>query len=188
MAELYRGVTLRVSQWMAIGLFDVVLLVAQAGCGNGAAPSGGEVQEPARGPQPAETITFEIKGKAFELELALDDDARAQGLSDRRSIAEDGGMIFIFPYARSTQFVMRRCYVPIDLIYVDDDGYIDSLHAMEVIEPIGGPRWESPTRGYPTVGRILYAIELKGGMIAELGLKRGEKLGLSPELLQLKAQ
>ena len=97
-------------------------------------------------------------------------------------------MLFVFPSPRPTQFVMRRCYVPIDLIFIDDDGYIDSLHAMEVIEPIGGARWKNPFSGYPSAGSILYAVELKGGKIAELGLKRGEKLDLPDAALQLKAQ
>ena len=97
-------------------------------------------------------------------------------------------MLFVFPSPVRTQFVMRRCYVPIDLIFIDEDGYIDSLHAMEVIKPIGSARWKNPSLGYPTRGYILYAVELQGGKIAELGLQRGEKLDLPEAVLQLKAQ
>ena len=163
------------------------LLAGLVACGNGgepADPSGtgtGEAATP-------ETIELPLKDQTFNLELALDDESRTQGLSDRKSIAEHGGMLFVFPSPRQTQFVMRRCYVPIDLVFVDEDGYIDSLHAMEVIEPIGGARWKNPFSGYPSTGEILYAIELKGGKIAELGLKRGEKLELPESVLQLKAQ
>ena len=134
------------------------------------------------------TVEFPLKGETFHLELAMDGDSRTQGLSDRKSIADDGGMLFVFPTPRNAQFVMRRCYVPIDLIFIDEDGYIDSLHAMDVIEPIGGARWKNPSLGYATAGSILYAVELKGGKIAELGLKRGEKITLSKAVLQLKAQ
>ena len=97
-------------------------------------------------------------------------------------------MLFVFPSPVKTQFVMRRCYVPIDLVFIDEDGYIDSLHAMEVIEPVGGARWKNPSSGYPSAGSIRYAVELKGGKIEELGLKRGEKIDLPEAVLQLRSE
>jgi len=171
-------------------LLGVLLLFVfvLGGCGNGGAPAG-QGDPNATGPSTrAQTLELTLKGQAFELELAIDHGARMQGLSDRKSIADDGGMLFVFSSPVKTQFVMRRCYVPIDLIFIDEDGYIDSLHAMEVIKPIGGARWKNPHTGYPTAGSILYAIELKGGKIAALGLKRGEKLALPESVVQLKAQ
>jgi len=163
----------------------LVLLMVLSACGNGGEPAGPAGDTPTDQPQ---TIAWTLKGRTFDLELALDDDARRQGLSGRKSIADDGGMLFKFPEPVKTQFVMRRCYVPIDLIFIDEDGYIDSLHAMEVIEPVGGARWKNPSLGYPTRGLILYAVELQGGKIAALGLERGEKLDLPKAVLQLQAQ
>ena len=165
----------------------LALLLMLSACGNGGEPADQSADDQARPSQP-ETVAFPLKGQTFRLELALDDASRHQGLSDRKSIPADGGMLFKFPEPVSTQFVMRRCYVPIDLIFIDEDGYIDSLHAMEVIEPIGGARWKNPFTGYPTLGEVLYAVELRGGKIAELGLKRGEKLDLPEAVVQLQAQ
>lgn len=173
---------------IAFVVLAAVLLSVLPACGNGGASAGKPGDDASKKPAGSETIAFPIKDQVFTLELALDHDARMQGLSDRKSIAADGGMLFVFPSPVQTQFVMRRCYVPIDLIFIDEDGYIDSLHAMEVIEPIGGARWKNPFTGYPTTGSILYAVELQGGMIAELGLKRGEKLKLPEAVLELKAQ
>lgn len=163
------------------------ILTGLAACGNGGAPAERDEANSANSAQP-ETIAWTLGDQTFNLELAIDSETRTQGLSDRQSIADDGGMLFKFPSPVKTQFVMRRCYVPIDLVFIDEDGYIDSLHAMEVIEPIGGARWKNPFTGYPTAGSILYAVELKGGKIAELGFKRGEKLVIPESVLQLKAQ
>lgn len=180
-----------VTRWLIQRMFAVALLalmLSLSACGNGgeaAKPAGRDLASDASG---AETVAFPLKGQTFTLELALDDDARSQGLSDRKSIADDGGMLFVFPSPVKTQFVMRRCYVPIDLIFIDEDGYIDQLHAMEVIEPIGSARWKNPFIGYPTAGYVLYAIELKGGKIEELGLKRGEKIDLPEAVLQLTSE
>ena len=60
--------------------------------------------------------------------------------------------------------------------------------ATLVIEPVGGARWKNPVSGYPTAGSVLYAVELAGGQIEALGLKRGEKVQLPDAVLQLKAQ
>lgn len=172
---------------IAVFVLCSALLLGLVACGNRGEPA----DPPDTGSNATttpETIELTLKDQTFKLELALDEDSRLKGLSDRKTIAEDGGMLFVFPFPRQTQFVMRRCYVPIDLVFIDEDGYIDSLHAMEVIEPIGGARWKNPFSGYPSAGAILYAIELKGGKIEELGLKRSEKLHLPEAVLQLKAQ
>lgn len=163
----------------------LALLLALSACGNGGEPAGQTGRDASA---QLETIDFPLKGETFTLELALDHETRTQGLSDRKSIPDDGGMLFVFPSPVKTQFVMRRCYVPIDLIFIDEDGYIDSLHAMEVIEPIGSARWKNPFTGYPTAGSIRYAVELSGGKIAALGLKRGEKIDLPDGVLQLTSQ
>lgn len=169
--------------------FVVVQALFLPGCGS----SGDDAAEPVTDAQRTanaslETEAFKIKGRTFMLELALDNESREQGLSDRESIDEDGGMLFAFSFPMQRQFVMRRCLVPIDLIFIDRKGYIDSLHRMEVIEPIGGPQWLNPSGGYTSVGRVQFAIELKSGMIDELGLERGDKLDLPWESLQSRAR
>ena len=58
-----------------------------------------------------------IKDKEFKLELALDDEKRFKGLSDRKEIPKDGGMLFVFKRAEEREFVMRDCPIPIDIIF-----------------------------------------------------------------------
>ncbi|MEM6258563.1 MAG: DUF192 domain-containing protein [Planctomycetota bacterium] len=175
-------------QWSMQLVLTLALLPSLTACGNGGEPADTAGPEAGSDPGIVETVDVTLKGQTFSLELALDHASRIQGLSDRKSIAEDGGMLFIFPRPVQTMFQMRRCYVPIDVVFIDEDGYIDSLHAMQVIEPIGSPRWKNPASGYPTAGPILYAIELAGGKIEELGLRRGEKVELPEAVLQLEAQ
>ena len=170
-----------------MGALLITSLLVLSACGN-AGDTTGQQSATTNKPADAQTVELTLMDQTFNLEVALDFASRNQGLSDRNSIDATGGMLFKFTSPVKTQFVMRRCYVPIDLIFIDEDGYIDSLHAMAVIEPIGGARWKNPSSGYPTAGKILYAVELKGGKIAELGLSRGEKIELPEAVLQLKAQ
>src|SRR5690606_24546556 len=73
-----------------------------------------------------------IKNETFTLELALDEASRFQGLSDRAEIADDGGMLFVFPKEAIREFVMRRCLVPIDIAFLNAEGEVVWMHAMQV--------------------------------------------------------
>lgn len=120
-------------------------------------------------------LDVKIADKAYQLEVALKPSARRQGLSDRKRIASDGGMLFVFARAAEKTFVMRRCLVPIDLIFLDGQGRIMNMHAMKV-EPYDQPEWEL-TR-YPSAGPTQFAVELAGGSIERLGLERGQVIDL----------
>lgn len=172
--------------WLAWVILAVAVFVL-SGCGKSGEAKGTGSNGTATEKPPA-TQAIEISGHKFELELALDDDEREQGLSDRKEIAEDGGMLFVFSQPRKASFVMRRCYVPIDLVYLDDDGYIDSIHRMTVIEPVGGPLWNNPTRGYTSAGAVQFALEFKGGTLDKLGLRRGDKIELPYKKLESMAE
>jgi len=116
----------------------------------------------------------------FNMELALTPAQRTQGLSDRSSIAENGGMLFVFPKPENVRFVMRRCLVPIDIIFAKEDGTITAMYEMQV-EPYDID--EDDLTLYPSHQPILYALEFKAGTLAKLGLKLGDKLDLSfPDL------
>lgn len=174
--------------WVAVSAFVVGSLALTPGCGSGQAEPSEVSQGEGEADQASAMQAVTLKGRRFNLELALNHAQRVQGLSDRESIADDGGMLFVFPRPVPGRFSMRRCYVPIDLIYIDRKGYIDSLHRMEVVEPIGGASWKNPLRSYSSAGLIQYVIELKGGTLDELGLKRGEKIELPFDALQSRAE
>jgi uncharacterized membrane protein (UPF0127 family) len=126
-------------------------------------------------PQHADTKTLPIVmgGKTFNLELAVTNNQRFQGLSDRKQIAADGGMLFVFAEAEPRTFVMRKCYVPIDIIFLDPGQRIVAMHAMTV-EPYNTP--ENKLKLYRSNWPAMYAIELAGGTLAKLKLKTGDKI------------
>ena len=133
----------------------------------------------------AGTQRVEIAGRTFELELALDSAARYQGLSDRPSIPEDGGMLFVFPHPRELTFVMRRCLVPIDLIFLAPNGRVVSMHQMP-IEPYDTSEWR--LKKYSSGWPAQFAIELRGGTLDELALEPGQKVELPLEALKRRAE
>ncbi len=132
-----------------------------------------------------DTLRVKLNGRSFDLELALDHETRYRGLSDRESIAEDGGMLFVFPTAAPRQFVMRRCLVPIDVIFLGPTARVVSMHRMRV-EPYDRPEHE--LRRYSSEWPAQFAIELAGGTLDELGLSLGDRVELPTEELKARAR
>ena len=118
-------------------------------------------------------LPISIGNTVFNLELALTPDTRFQGLSDRKTINKNGGMLFVFPQAKQRTFVMRKCYVPIDIIFLDPGKRIVAMHQMPVV-PYDTP--ESELTHYPSHWPAMYAIELPGGTLTQLKLKSGNKI------------
>lgn len=146
--------------------------------------------------------TVKLAGKTYFLEIAADTDKRMLGLGSRTQIADDGGMIFVFPASQVAvqSFVMRDCPIDIDIIYTDGAGRILAMHEMKK-EP---PRDESKGEGKPgdmmndVYDRRLpryssrypatFAIELQAGSIKKLGLKEGDLAEFDHAALKKMAQ
>lgn len=144
------------------------------------AVTGCDEQVPKPGDQ---TITVDIAGEPFTLELALTQAQRFKGLSGRQDIAKDGGMLFVFTDAAKRYFVMRDCLVPIDIVFIAPGGRIVKMHEMQV-EPLDTPEHELVR--YDSQWPAQFVIELKAGSIERLALKPGQKLELPwRELAQL---
>lgn len=130
-----------------------------------------------------------LADRLFELELALTPDQRAQGLMGREFMADDEGMLFVFPdeppYPAEVSFWMKDCLMPIDIIFIDREGIVSAIHEMQPPEP-GTPDEDLPV--YSSSGPVQFAIELRGGLASELGLEVGDFIELRREFLMDLAQ
>ena len=150
-------------------LLAMILILGVVGClnwrhGEPAAPS-------------AETIPVKLVGQEFHLELALTPEARYHGLSDRTEVPRRGGMLFVFPDDDVVVqgFCMRRCLVPLDILFLAPDGTIVKTHEMQMV-PYDLPEMQLPS--YSSEQPAQYAIELRAGTLRELGLRPGPKVAL----------
>lgn len=126
--------------------------------------------------------------KNFFLEIVADDALRFKGLSGRQTIAEDGGMIFVFPNSKVQvqSFVMRDCAIPIDIIYLDSAGRILAMHNMQPEPPRGADevadadgfneKYDARLKRYSSRFPAQFVIEIQGGMIQKLNLKEGDRV------------
>jgi len=137
----------------------------------------------------ANVEVVEIEGRKFFLELAADNPTRTKGLGEREVIADDGGMLFVFPEPRRLNFVMRDCPIAIDVIFLDQLGNVTAVHHMPPEEPQRENEsdydYEMRLKRYPSRLAAQFAIELQGGKAGELGVEAGEAIKL--ELNRLKS-
>ena len=104
---------------------------------------------------------------AFTVELAISADQRAQGLMDRREMADDHGMLFDFGLTRRVAMWMKNTYLPLDMIFIRKDGTIariaaDTVPLSEAIIDSGEP--------------VHFVLELNGGSATKLGIAPGDKV------------
>lgn len=133
-----------------------------------------------------------IAGETFRLEIADDDDSRILGLSHRDSIAERGGMIFVFPRDQRLQFLMRHCLVEIDIAFLDASGRVVALHEM-VVEPPqregeSDLAYESRLQRYDSRFKARFAVEVAGGTLRALGVETGDRIDFDVEGLKARAR
>lgn len=163
----------------------LILLLAVA-CGDAGSPPA-----PAA-PRAPDTAWVEIGDQLFELEPALDPVSRYRGLSGRRSIAPDGGMLFVFPRSQPLRFVMRHCPVPIDVAFLDESGRIVALHEMVPEAPQrpdeSPAQYDARLRGYGSGVPARFAVETAGGRLAQVGAKVGDTLVFDADALRARAR
>lgn len=101
----------------------------------------------------------------FDVELALTLDQQAQGLMYRPGLDRDAGMLFVHRPARSANMWMRNTAIPLDMLFIAEDGRIVKIVERTVPYSLAMISSGRPVRG---------VLELNGGTAARLGLRPGD--------------
>jgi uncharacterized protein len=109
-------------------------------------------------------------GAAIQVELATDDATRAQGLMFRDHLAEDRGMLFLFPESGEYPFWMKNTLIPLDMIWIDDQRRV--AHVSSNVPPCKA----DPCPNYPPNANAKYVLELAAGVAAKHHLANGQAL------------
>ncbi|MBR0458493.1 MAG: DUF192 domain-containing protein [Victivallales bacterium] len=123
-----------------------------------------------------------IKDAPFaKIELALTPSEHKQGLMKRKTLAEDGGMLFVFPEASVLKFWMMDTWIPLDVVYLDERGVVVAIHTMPPEPRKANEDDESYCRRlktYSSVKPAIAALELNAGTAESLGLQVGDTIDL----------
>ncbi|ESY69614.1 MULTISPECIES: DUF192 domain-containing protein [Mesorhizobium] len=104
--------------------------------------------------------------RSFSIEVADNEAEREAGLMFRENMADDHGMLFVFDETREVNFWMKNTPMPLDLIFVGQDGRIRAIKQ-------GEPQSEAiVSPGEP----VRFVLELKAGTAARDGIADGDLL------------
>lgn len=118
---------------------------------------------------PTNSVALSIRtasGKThhFTVELAVDSQSQERGLMDRKSLPDDHGMLFPFPYPQAASFWMKNTPLPLDLVFIRPDGTIAAILQ-------GKPNDLHPLSAGEGVSAVL---EIAQGRAAALGIEGGD--------------
>ncbi|WP_019170407.1 DUF192 domain-containing protein [Pseudaminobacter salicylatoxidans] len=116
---------------------------------------------------PAPLVAVTAGGeRSFSIEIAGDDLQRAAGLMFRERMADDHGMLFVFDQTQPVGFWMKNTPMPLDLVFVREDGRVESVgHGEPFSEAL-----------IPSRGPVRFVLELKAGIAEKAGIKEGVQL------------
>ena len=115
------------------------------------------------------SVTGQAGTSHFNVEIADTASARATGLMCRRALAEDAGMLFIYPRPQVVKMWMKNTSIPLDILFVDAD------HRIVKIATNAAPlRQERIDSGTP----VTMALELPAGTVERRSIRVGDSLHL----------
>ncbi len=155
-----------------IGL--VIVFVIAAGAATGAyqylkaadgviSPGDGTMMEP--GPRVAVIETASGDRHVFSVELAATPQEMSKGLMNREEMAPDAGMLFLFPAKQPVAFWMKNTLIPLDMLFIDDDGTIKNIHVNAEPQSLNQIWSDGPVKS---------VLEVNGGLTEKLGIAAGD--------------
>lgn len=147
----------------------IILLLPLAGCGGGE-PLPFKSTTP---PNPAgnlPTVDLKIGDVPVTVEVAREENDIRRGLMFRRSLPRDRGMIFIFPDEDYRRFWMKNTRIPLDILFVKQDGTISHTAQMKPLD-------KTPVSSRY---KVKYVLELNRGWLGENHVQVGDKIELAP--------
>jgi uncharacterized membrane protein (UPF0127 family) len=115
---------------------------------------------------PLLTYPLKIRGNEIRAEIAHTEATRRQGLMFRDRLAENSGMIFVYPAPEVTAMWMKNTRIPLSVAFIDAQGRILNVEDMAPFSE----------RAHGSKGPAAYALEMNKGWFARRGIKPGDRV------------
>jgi uncharacterized membrane protein (UPF0127 family) len=103
------------------------------------------------------------------VQVADDDEERAQGLMFRRHLAADAGMLFVFEEPKTASFWMKNTFIPLDVLFIGEDLTILGIVTDTVPLSEDSIEIDQPSR---------YVLEVNAGFVRTHGIVAGSEIEL----------
>lgn len=110
-----------------------------------------------------------IEGTEINIEVAKTNEERSKGLSNRTSLGEKNGMIFVFEKGEKPSFWMKDTKIPLDILWIKDNKVI-LINKDVQPEP---NKMDYELKKYPAPSGIDYVLEVNSGFSDKYNIKAG---------------
>lgn len=114
-------------------------------------------------------LSLDVGTEKIKVELALTPGERQTGLMNRKELAPDRGMLFVFEEEAPRSFWMKNTLISLSIAYLDREGNIIDIQDMAPLN----------TTPVPSAGPAMYALEVNRGMFSRWGVSVGDRIDLS---------
>ena len=173
---------------LAIGLALVPLVWMLGGCvgsttsgSNGGSTSVSDVnRQYPLSTLPTSTVT--VNGHRIRVWVAQEFDPARPGVIQEglmhvpeEEIADDQGMLFVFRAESVHGFWMFNTITPLDIAYARFNGTIVTIDQMDALT----------LNSHSSIEPVMFALEVKQGTLAALGIKESDRMEIPDEVLQV---
>ena len=110
------------------------------------------------------TAQIQIGDETLDVELAETAQQQAKGLRFRQTLAENDGMLFVFPAPQRVSFWMKDASIPLSIAFIQSDGKIVQIRPMQAYD-------ETPVPSLSDT--VAYALLLNQGWFERHGIAAG---------------
>ena len=111
-----------------------------------------------------------IKEQKIYVEIAGSPEEKKQGLSGRESLAEDRGMLFIYPEPGNYSFWMKEMKFNLDFVFINDQKVVD------LKENIPFPKEGEEPQTIRVEATFDKVLEINQGIIKKIEIKVGDEV------------
>jgi len=119
---------------------------------------------------------MERDSSTVRAEVADTLEEQSYGLKQRISLPAGAGMIFVFEKPVNYSFIMKDTLIPLDVIFIDADGYI-----VDIIENMQPCDRQEDCPVYKTPYDYSKALEVNAGYVQEHNVKVGDRVHVNYE-------
>jgi len=101
----------------------------------------------------------------FKVWLAVTRKQQMRGLMHVRNLPKNSGMLFVYPDNNTRAMWMKNTYISLDMIFIDENGYVSSI--QKNTEPLS-------LRTIRSKKPVKYVLELSNGMSDQIKLREND--------------
>ncbi len=115
-----------------------------------------------------EKPTLKVKETEIAVDLAITKEDQIKGLSGRKSLSPEEGMLFVYNQPRKVSIWMKEMNFPIDIIWIDEKKQIS--YFKKEVSPDTYPESFTPNRP------VRYVLEVPAGFIENHNIQIGDNV------------